>query len=312
MPRWIIVITVIFTIAASAVVATTLTDTLFTKAHMTPQPRSPAAPTVPPPALPKAEPAPAASVSNIEMDKALGEMRKRLADLEEKLKAVPGAKPDTDTKSQTWGEFFSSWRDFKLPSPSSVGTVPKVATPLPTVPPPPGASPKTKLGEIIAEIERKVAAKPADTESKSVPTVPPPPAAPTLDLKSWVKGVLPTIPSPPSATMAGLKGPSGSWGGFFSGGCKVRSEEITLKVEDDWRELTGKGKDECLVVYDYGNAIIFARDGRGEYQLTKNDAVAGRNPREVKLIAGSGYFRYSTCDRELEGQSLDWKCQPKR
>jgi|GEM_PF-3377892 len=246
--------------------------------------------TVTPPTPPVSKPGVTTELSQ-KLDTALT----RIAELEAKLKAGSTTRPESETKSQTWGEWFSSWKDFKLPSPSSVGTVPKVATPLPTVPPPPGASPKTKLDEVVAEIEKKVSAKPADTESKSAPAVPPPPATLAPDLKSWAKGLLPKIPSPPSATMASLKGPGG--------GCSVRKEEITLT--DNWVKLT----DKCDVVYWYNvKAIIVAKDVDGEFFI--KPGTTARVPQEVKLIAGDARFVYSTCPRAEPGTQLGFDCNP--
>jgi hypothetical protein len=114
----------------------------------------------------------------------------------------------------------------------------------------------------------------------------------------------PTLPMPPSIRSVSLKGPSASSGGFFSGGCSARGEEVELT--DEWVTLTEGGSKECRVIYYVSpDAIVIARDGRGEFFLKPG---IGRNPRAIKLVAGNAHFKYSTCDSSSPSGILNWDC----
>jgi hypothetical protein len=270
MPRFILVSFVIIMAAIAALVLATTSDTVVTSTRTTTQPRSAAAPEVPPPSAPPVvapAPAPASSVTTTKKDKELDAVLKRVAELEEKLKAT-GKGADSGTKGEGWVDWFKS---IKLPSPPAGTSAPTAAAPAPT------------------------ATAPSATAAL--------PKAVTL----------PTIPSPPSITSTALKGPGGSslFSGLFSGGCSVREKEVALTVGAEPLKLTEGGPSECRVVaYVSPGAIVVARDGMGEYFL-KPGVGSGRNPREVTLVAGNGFFKYSLCPKTTpEGVQLNWDCTP--
>lgn len=115
-------------------------------------------------------------------------------------------------------------------------------------------------------------------------------------IKEVVKEVVKLVPAPPSPFP-----------------CSVREKEIDLSTNlGQWVTLTEGGPNECVIVYlTHPKAIVIARDGMGEFMLTAG--VLARNPRAVQLVAGNGYFKYSTCPRVFsrENKPLNWDCSLK-